>query len=68
MNDEAIAARLAWMSVEHNLELVIGQAAHAVYLESIGYGEDVKFCSRRDVYDVVPYLKGNRLLNLAQAR
>jgi 2-phosphosulfolactate phosphatase len=65
MNDEAIAARLAWMNVEHDLETFVRQASHAVYLGSIGYGEDVKFCSRRDVYDVVPYLKGNRLLNLA---
>jgi len=68
MNDEAIAARLAWMSVRDDLEPVLLQAAHAVYLESIGYGEDVKFCSRKDIYNVVPYLKADRLLNLAQPR
>jgi 2-phosphosulfolactate phosphatase len=64
MSDEAIAARLAWMSVEHDLKRVVGQSSHAIYLERIGYREDVRFCLQRDVYDIVPNVKRSRIVRL----
>ncbi|MBS7622863.1 2-phosphosulfolactate phosphatase [Candidatus Bathyarchaeota archaeon] len=62
MNDAAMAARLAWLTSSSDLEAAVKQSFHARYLKSIGYGEDVKFCLRRDVYDTVPLLRRNRIV------
>jgi len=62
MNDEAIAARLAWASAENDFQEILMRSFHAVYLESIGYEQDVEFCLRKDVYDLVPHLKGDTIV------
>jgi len=63
MSDEAIAARLAWMGAERDLK-VMEKGSHATYLEGIGYGQDVAFCLQRDVYDLVPCVKGSKIVRL----
>ncbi|MGQ9542783.1 MAG: 2-phosphosulfolactate phosphatase [Candidatus Bathyarchaeia archaeon] len=64
MDDEAMAAKLAWIAAEHQLEGVVRRGLHATYLEGIGYGEDVAFCLRRDVYDIVPFMKDGEIVSL----
>lgn len=64
MNDEAMAAELAWIGAENDYERVIRKSSHAVYLEGIGYGDDVELCLQRDLYDLVPYAKGNKIVRL----
>jgi 2-phosphosulfolactate phosphatase len=64
MNDAARAARLAWLTSSSDLEAAVRESFHAKYLESIGYGEDVDFCLRRDAYDVLPLLRRNRIVRL----
>ncbi|WP_455279888.1 2-phosphosulfolactate phosphatase [[Eubacterium] cellulosolvens] len=61
LNDDAILAKLAWSSAKDELEKTILQGHHASYLESIGFKEDVKFCINRDIYDLIPYLQGDRI-------
>jgi 2-phosphosulfolactate phosphatase len=61
LNDDAILAKLAWSSAKDELEKTIRQGHHASYLESIGFKEDVKFCINRDIYDLVPFVKGNKI-------
>jgi len=64
LNDAAMAARLAWKSAEDCFQEVLMLSSHATYLESIGYKQDVAFCLRRDVYDLVPYLKEDAIVRL----
>jgi len=64
MNDEAMAARLAWIAIEHDHERIIRRSSHAVHLERIGYGEDVRFCLQIDLYDLVPYVRGGKIVRL----
>ena len=61
LNDDAILAKLAWSSAKDDLEKTILEGHHASYLESIGFNEDVKFCVNRDIYDLVPFVQGNRI-------
>jgi len=60
-NDDAILDKLAWSSAKDDLEKTIRQGHHAPYLESIGFNEDVKFCVNRDIYDLVPFVQGNKI-------
>ncbi len=61
LNDHAILAKLAWNNTEDDLEKIIHQGHHASYLESIGFEEDVKFCIKRDIYDIIPKVTGNSI-------
>ena len=61
LNDDAILAKLAWSSAKDELEKTILQGNHASYLVSIGFKEDVKFCVNRDIYDLVPFVQGNKI-------
>jgi 2-phosphosulfolactate phosphatase len=61
LNDDAILAKLAWNSAKDKLEKIILQSNHASYLQSIGFEEDVKFCIKRDIYDIIPFVEGNRI-------
>jgi len=61
LNDDAILAKLAWSSAKDDLEKTIRQGHHASYLESIGFKEDVKFCIKRDIYDLIPFVQDNKI-------
>ncbi len=61
LNDDAILAKLAWSSAKDDLEKTILEGHHASYLESIGFKEDVKFCVNRDIYDLIPFVQGNKI-------
>jgi 2-phosphosulfolactate phosphatase len=64
MNDEAMAARLAWLGVKSDFRKVVRKSKHAVYLREIGYEKDVELCLQRDTYDLVPHLKKNKIIRL----
>jgi 2-phosphosulfolactate phosphatase len=61
LNDDAILAKLVWNSAKDKLEKIILQGHHASYLQKIGFEEDVKFCIKRDIYDIIPIVEGNRI-------
>lgn len=61
LNDDAILAKLVWNSAKDELEKIILQGHHASYLKNIGFEEDVKFCIKKDIYDIIPIVKGNRI-------
>jgi 2-phosphosulfolactate phosphatase len=61
LNDDAILAKLAWNSAKDDLEKTILEGHHASYLKSIGFKEDVKFCVNRDIYDLIPFVQGNKI-------
>jgi 2-phosphosulfolactate phosphatase len=47
----------------HSLD-VLRSSEHGQYLESLGFGDDLIFASRIDLYDVVPIFDGERVILL----
>lgn len=57
-SDAVSAALLCFLQVQDDLEGVIQSGHHATYLRSLGFGDDVKYCSKQNVSRIVPYLNG----------
>jgi len=68
LSDAALAALLAFQQARDSLSAVIQRGSHAQYLESIGFKEDVHFCSRMNVFRVVPVLEGETIVPLNTSR
>jgi len=64
LSDAAQAATLAFRRAKDSLLDVIKQGSHARYLISIGFEEDVKFCSQLDRYSITPHLKDGAIIPL----
>jgi 2-phosphosulfolactate phosphatase len=64
LNDAAYASTLAWREASKKLNQVVRNGYHAKYLERISLGEDIDFCLSVDLYDVVPYCKGDKVIKL----
>ena len=61
-SDAAIlAAEYSRMNVENPLA-VLAASEHGRYLESIGFADDLEYASRKDIYDIVPYFDGQRII------
>ena len=56
MSDSAKISLLVWESGESNLLTCIKRSEHAIYLERIGYANDLEFCCQLDAATVVPML------------
>ncbi len=59
MTDSAKIALSLWQNRSDDLHEYVMKSEHALYLERIGYGEDIAFCCEHDVSSVVPMLAGN---------
>lgn len=65
MTDSAKIALTLWRTRSTDLTEYVKRSEHAVYLEQIGYGEDIEFACRQNVSTVVPMLvneKGRDIL------
>ena len=49
------------MNAENPLA-VLAASEHGRYLESIGFADDLEYASRIDIYDIVPYYDGSRII------
>ena len=56
MSDSAKMALTLWQTRGVNLVECVMKSEHAVYLEQIGFGEDIAFCCQLDEATVVPML------------
>lgn len=63
-SDAVSAALLAFQQARKSLERVIQSGCHARYLISQGFEEDVEFCCRLNVFQIVPFLKDDTLVPL----
>ena len=63
-SDSVLAALLAFQRARQSLERAIQSGRHAQYLISQGFQGDVKFCSRLDVFNLVPFLNGETVVPL----
>ncbi|HEX7056129.1 MAG TPA: 2-phosphosulfolactate phosphatase [Bacilli bacterium] len=61
LNDLGIAMRLACAQAKEAMEQILLESAHGKKLTKLGYRDDVVFCSRINVFSLVPILK-NQLL------
>ncbi len=64
LSDAALSALLAFQQARKSLSIIVQRGSHARYLESIGFKEDVLFCSRMNVFRVVPVLEGETIVPL----
>lgn len=54
LSDAALAARAIYSDYSADLLKKTSLGAHARRLAAIGYGNDIEYCLRHDLYDVVP--------------
>ncbi len=57
LSDASLAARAVYSDYRGDLVRRTAASDHARYLASIGYGEDIEYCLRHDLFDVVPEFK-----------
>ncbi len=55
--DANLTARLLHKKFDNNILEILRKSQHGRYLESIGLGEDLKFCSQLDFFHIVPIFK-----------
>lgn len=65
LSDAALAARAMYNDFHSDLLNRTGQGAHARHLAAIGYGDDIEYCLRHDLYDVVPEFRDGAITNPA---
>jgi 2-phosphosulfolactate phosphatase len=63
-SDAVLAALLAFQQAGKSLDRVIQSGYHARYLTSQGFEEEVKFCSQLNLFQIVPFLKGDTIVPL----
>lgn len=54
MTDPAWMALMAYRACRHDLAGSIKKCDHAIYLTDEGFGQDVEYCSKADILNVVP--------------
>ncbi|MBA7499010.1 putative 2-phosphosulfolactate phosphatase [subsurface metagenome] len=55
--DANLTARLLYEKFDNNILEILRKSQHGRYLESIGLGEDLKFCSQLDFFHIVPIFR-----------
>jgi len=64
LSDAALGSWLAYQQSRGSLYETIQKGYHAQYLKSIGFGEDVRFCSQVNVFDIVPICTNGTIIPL----
>ncbi|MGB3586646.1 MAG: 2-phosphosulfolactate phosphatase [Tunicatimonas sp.] len=60
--DSALAAQLLYENAQDDLYEVISQTSHAQRLNKLSADDDMRFCLKKDEYDVVPFLEDEHLV------
>jgi len=55
--DANLTAQLLYKKFDNNILEILRKSQHGRYLESIGLGEDLKFCSQLDLFHIVPIFR-----------
>ena len=55
--DANLTAQLLYVKFGNNILEILRKSQHGRYLESIGLGEDLKFCSQMDLFHIVPIFR-----------
>ncbi len=68
LTDSARAALAIWNEGKTRVRDVLRQCAHGRYLRSVGFAEDVDYCSQVGTLHVVPVLRDGALVDIAKRR
>jgi 2-phosphosulfolactate phosphatase len=63
--DSAIMAMRAYQQAQNDMLTYLSTSSHVRRLQGLGIHNDIAYCLQRDLYDIVPILQGNELVNLA---
>jgi 2-phosphosulfolactate phosphatase len=66
VNDFGLAMLAGFRHVKHDLESALLSCANGKRLSKMGFRDDVCYCARTDVIDVVPVLKDGMMVPLSQ--
>ncbi len=64
--DSAIMAWRIYSQGKDNLIQYLANSSHIRRLQRLGIQKDIAYCLQHDLYDVVPVLRGNALVNMAR--
>jgi len=64
LSDAVVAALLSFKGAHGSLNKVIQQGSHAQYLEKKSFENDVEFCSKMNIFNIVPFLEEERIVPL----
>jgi len=67
LDDAALASLLAFRQSRESLYTILQKGRHAQYLRTIGFEDDVKFCSKANVFEIVPFLKNGIVVPLPRS-
>jgi len=67
-SDAAFTALLACKGAGDGIGEICQTSIHGKYLEAIGLGEDLRFCTRLNVSRIVPVMVGDELVPMSQAK
>jgi 2-phosphosulfolactate phosphatase len=62
--DSAILAMRAYQQAQNNMMAYLVNSSHIRRLQGLGIHKDISYCLQKDLYDVVPILRGNELVLL----
>jgi 2-phosphosulfolactate phosphatase len=62
--DGALMALRMYEQAQQDLLGYVGNSSHVKRLQRLGIQKDISFCLQRDMYDIVPILRGNALVAL----
>ena len=65
-SDAVLAPLFCFRQARGRLKGVIQSGRHATYLKSLGFGDDVEFCSQLNVFRIVPFLRGGVIVPLSR--
>ncbi|RPI99207.1 MAG: hypothetical protein EHM36_16340, partial [Deltaproteobacteria bacterium] len=57
LSDAGLSARILYQKFENRLPEALHLSSHGKYLVSIGLGEDLPYCARTDITDLVPVFR-----------
>ena len=62
--DSAILAMRMYQQAKDDMLGYLANSSHIRRLQRLGINKDIGYCLQRDLYDVVPVLRGNELVNM----
>ena len=62
--DSALIAMRAYQQAQNDLLGYVANSSHVRRLQRLGIHKDIAYCLQRDLYDVVPVLRGSTLVNM----
>ena len=62
--DSAIMAMRNYQQAKNDMLGYLATSSHVRRLQGLGIQKDIAYCLQKDLYDVVPILRGNELVNL----